>query len=130
MAPVGVPGLILGGGISHFASKHGWACDNVVSFQLVIASGIPIEVSATSYSDIFWALRGGGNNFGIVTNFKLVTFPLGLMWGGQRVYLEDSFSVAMDAIYKFTVSGSVEDEDAAQIFVRSFCQYADSRFRN
>ncbi|KAE8862147.1 hypothetical protein PTNB29_04709 [Pyrenophora teres f. teres] len=116
MAPVGVPGLILGGGISHFASKRGWACDNVASFELVTASGIPIEVSPTSYPDLFWALRGGGNNFGIVTNFKLMTFPLGHMWGGQRVYLEDSFPAVMNAIYKFTVSGSVKDEDAAQIF--------------
>ena len=124
MAPVGVPGLILGGGISHFASKRGWACDNVASFELVTASGIAIEVSPTSYSDLFWALRGGGNNFGIVTNFKLLAFPLGQMWGGQRVYLEDAFPAAMDAIYKFTVSGSVKDEDAAQIFVRLLCTSA------
>ncbi|KAI4954752.1 hypothetical protein J4E86_006062 [Alternaria arbusti] len=115
MAPVGVPGLILGGGISHFASKRGWACDNVASFELVTASGIAINVSATSYSDLYWALRGGGNNFGIVTNFKLDAFPLGQMWGGQRVYLEDAYPAVLDAIHQFTVSGSVKDEDAAQI---------------
>jgi len=117
MAPVGVPGLILGGGISHFASKRGWACDNVASFELVTASGIAINVSATSYSDLYWALRGGGNNFGIVTNFKLDAFPLGQMWGGQRVYLEDAYPAVLDAIHQFTVSGSVKDEDAAQIVV-------------
>lgn len=120
MAPVGVPGLILGGGISHFASKRGWACDNVASFELVIASGIAIDVSATSYPDLYWALRGGGNNFGIVTNFKLDTFPLGDMWGGQRVYLENSFPAILDAIHEFTVTGSAEDEDAAQIAVSLF----------
>lgn len=65
MAPVGVPGLILGGGISHFASKLGWACDNVASFELVTASGLPITVSPTSHPDLFWALRGGGNNLGL-----------------------------------------------------------------
>jgi len=117
MAPVGVSGLILGGGISHFASKRGWACDNVASFELVTASGTAINVSATSYPDLYWALRGGGNNFGIVTNFKLDAFALGQMWGGQRVYLEDAYPAVLDAIHQFTVSGSVKDEDAAQIVV-------------
>jgi hypothetical protein len=117
MAPVGVPGLILGGGISHFASKLGWACDNVASFELVTASGLPITVSPTSYPDLFWALRGGGNNFGIVTNFKLNTFPLGQMWGGDRIYSEDSFPDVLDAISHFTLEGSKKDVDAAQILV-------------
>jgi FAD/FMN-containing dehydrogenase len=65
MAPVGVPGLILGGGISHFSNKLGWACDNVASFELVTASGIAIDVNPASYPDLYWALRGGGNNFGM-----------------------------------------------------------------
>jgi FAD/FMN-containing dehydrogenase len=117
MAPVGVSGLILGGGISHFASKRGWTCDNVVSFELVTASGFAINVTTTSYPDLYWALRGGGNNFGIVTNFKLDAFPLGQMWGGQRVYLEDATTAVLDALYQFTVSGSAKDEDAAQIVV-------------
>ncbi|KAF2004707.1 FAD-binding domain-containing protein [Amniculicola lignicola CBS 123094] len=115
MAPVGVPGLILGGGISHFSNKRGWACDNVASFQLVTASGIAINVSPTSYADLYWALRGGGNNFGIVTKFKLVAFPLGQMWGGQRIYTEDKFPAILDALHHFTVEGSATDLDAAQI---------------
>jgi len=89
----------------------------VASFELVTASGIAINVSATSYPDLYWALRGGGNNFGIVTNFRLNAFPLGQMWGGQRVYLEDAYPAVLDAIHQFTVSGSVKDEDAAQIVV-------------
>lgn len=117
MAPVGVPGLILGGGISHFASKLGWACDNVASFELVTASGRLITVSPTSYPDLFWALRGGGNNFGIVTYFKLNAFPLGQMWGGDRIYSEDSFPNVLDAISHFTFEGSRKDGDAAQILV-------------
>ncbi|KAI8931633.1 hypothetical protein NX059_011284 [Plenodomus lindquistii] len=115
MAPVGVPGLILGGGISHFATKRGWACDNVKSYELVTASGLSINVSYETYPDLYWALRGGGNNFGIVTNFELVAFPQGDMWGGQRVYLENSFPAVLDAIYDFTITGSTKDEDAAQI---------------
>jgi hypothetical protein len=117
MAPVGVPGLILGGGISHFASKLGWACDNVASFELVTASGLPITMSPTSHPDLFWALRGGGNNFGIVTNFKLNAFPLGQMWGGDRIYPEGFFPNVLDAISHFTLEGSKKDADAAQILV-------------
>lgn len=117
MAPVGVPGFILGGGISHFSNKFGWACDNVVGFELVTATGLAINVNPASYADLYWALRGGGNNFGIITNFKLASFPLGQMWGGQRVYLESSFAKVLDAIHQFTITGSSKDADAAQIVV-------------
>ncbi|KAF2704599.1 FAD-binding domain-containing protein [Pleomassaria siparia CBS 279.74] len=109
MAPVGVSGLILGGGISHFSNRLGWACDNVASFELVTASGFAITVSPTSYADLYWALRGGGNNFGIVTNFKLVASPLGQMWGGQRIYLEDTFTDILNAINQFANITSIQD---------------------
>jgi FAD/FMN-containing dehydrogenase len=120
MAPVGVSGLTLGGGISHFASRRGWACDNVESFELVTASGLAIDVTAKSYPDLYWALRGGGGNFGIVTNFKLRAFPLGQMWGGQRMYSEDSFPEVLDAIYNFAVTESSKDLDAAEFVVSNF----------
>jgi hypothetical protein len=110
-----VPGLILGGGISFFSNKHGWACDNVESYEVVTASGKIINVSYTSYPDLYWALRGGGNNFGVVTNFKLDAYPLGLMWGGGRVYQNTSFAAVLDAIYKFATVGSSTDLEAAQI---------------
>ncbi|KAF3044470.1 hypothetical protein E8E12_011002 [Didymella heteroderae] len=117
VASVGVSGLTLGGGISHFTNKHGWACDNVESYELVTASGRAINVTAKSYPDLYWALRGGGNNFGIVTNFKLAAFPLGQMWGGSRYYLEDSFPGVLDAIYNFAVTESAKDLDAAEFVV-------------
>lgn len=115
MAPVGVPGLILGGGINFFANKVGWACDNVASYEVVTASGLVINATPNSFSDLYWALRGGGNNFGIVTNFKLNAFPLGQMWGGQRIYTENNFKAVLDAIYKFGSTGSSTDTDAANI---------------
>jgi hypothetical protein len=115
MAPVGVPGLVLGGGISFFSNKRGWACDNVASYEVVTASGLIVNATPTSFSDLYWALRGGGNNFGIVTNFKLAAFPLGKMWGGQRIYTENNFVAVLDAIYKFATTGSSKDTDAAQI---------------
>ncbi|KAF3052903.1 hypothetical protein E8E11_011465 [Didymella keratinophila] len=120
MAPVGVPGLILGGGINFFANKIGWACDNVASFQIVTASGVIVTASPKTFPDLYWALRGGGSNFGIVTNFKLDAFPLGKMWGGQRIYSEDKFSAVLDAVYSFATAKSSQDTDAAEIISFSY----------
>lgn len=110
-----MPGFILGGGISFFSNKYGWACDNVASYEVVTASGVIVTASPSSYPDLYWALRGGGNNFGVITNFKLNAFPLGKMWGGSRLYSNDSFPVVLDATYKFATEYSNEDPDAAQI---------------
>lgn len=68
--------------INFFANKIGWACDNVASYEVVTASGIVVTATPNKFSDLYWALRGGGSNFGIVTNFRLEAFPLGKMWGG------------------------------------------------
>lgn len=65
VSSVGVPELILGGGISFFANKIGWACDNIASYEVVTASGAIVNVTPTSFPDLYWALRGGGSNFGI-----------------------------------------------------------------
>src|SRR4029077_8149544 len=69
MSETGVAGLALGGGIGWFSRKHGLTCDNFVSLELVLANGEVIEVNAESHPELFWALRGGGGNFGIVTRF-------------------------------------------------------------
>lgn len=113
MAPVGVRGLVLGGGISFFSNKLGWVCDNVASYEGVTASGLVVSATPSSYTDMYWALRGGGNNFAIVINFKLHAFPLGKMWGCQRIYTENNFVAVLDAIHKFAASGSATDTDAA-----------------
>jgi FAD/FMN-containing dehydrogenase len=120
MAPVGVPGLVLGGGISFFSNKVGWACDNVAAYELVTASGLVVTATPKDFPDLYWALRGGGNNFGIVTNFKLDAFPLGKMWGGQRIFTPDNFTGVLDALYNFATIGSSKDTSAAEIVVRSF----------
>lgn len=114
---MGISGLILGGGINFFANKIGWVCDNVASYEVVTASGIIVNATSTSFSDLHWALRGGGSNFGIVTNFKLDAFPLGRMWGGQRIYAEKDFSAVLDAFYSIVTTRSSLDTDAAEIIV-------------
>lgn len=84
---VGVGGLLVGGGMSYFSGKYGFACDNVISYQVVFADGTIRDVNQKSYPDVFRALRGGGNNFGIITSFKLNAYPGGNLWGGNRRYV-------------------------------------------
>ncbi|ORX94635.1 hypothetical protein BCR34DRAFT_499113 [Clohesyomyces aquaticus] len=122
VSSVGVGGLTLGGGVSFFSSMYGLACDNVLSYELVTASGIIINVSQNSFPDIYWALRGGGNNFGIVTQFNVAAIPRApTMWGGSRVYLADAFPALIDAYYNLGVKAKV-DGKAHQILSFAWSQ--------
>ncbi|KAL2059793.1 hypothetical protein VTL71DRAFT_10177 [Oculimacula yallundae] len=90
---VGVGGFLLGGGISFLSRRYGWATDNVRNFQVVLANGSLTNINQASSPDLFFALRGGGNNFGIVTHFDMDIYPQGQIWGGQRFYLMDPSDV-------------------------------------
>lgn len=124
VSAIGVGGLTLGGGISFFSGRYGWACDNVNSYEVVLADGSIKEVSYTSqYSDLYWALRGGGNNFGIVTRFDLFTFPQGDLWAGSEtfIYTPETAAAINDAFYYLGVNAP-SDPYAQVILAYAYAQ--------
>lgn len=82
IGPVGVPGLLLAGGVSFYGNQIGWACDSVINYEVVMVSGCIMEVNKDSAPDLFWALKGGSSNFGIVTRFDIETTKSPKAWAG------------------------------------------------
>jgi FAD/FMN-containing dehydrogenase len=82
VSDTGLSGLTLGGGWGWLSSKYGLTADNVVRFEMVTVEGEVIHVSADENPDLFWALKGGGGNFGVVTGFEIKLYPVGQMLAG------------------------------------------------
>jgi hypothetical protein len=83
---VGAVGYTLGGGMGWLARKYGMAIDSVLRFEVVTADGRLIEASETKNSDLFWALRGGGGGFGVVTGMEIRLYPVSTVYGGDMLY--------------------------------------------
>jgi FAD/FMN-containing dehydrogenase len=95
----GVAGLTLGGGFGWLSRKYGMTVDNLLSADIVTADGELLHVSADSHEDLFWAIRGGGGNFGVVTLFEFQLHPVGpLVYGGLVVL---PIEQAKDALIKY-----------------------------
>ncbi|MCX2741712.1 FAD-binding oxidoreductase [Pontibacter anaerobius] len=82
----GIAGLTLGGGIGYLNRKFGLACDNLLSADVVTADGRFLKASAGEHEDLFWGIRGGGGNFGVVTSLEYRVHPVGPVLGGELIY--------------------------------------------
>jgi FAD/FMN-containing dehydrogenase len=108
ISTTGVGGLTLGGGMGHLTRKYGLTIDNLVSADVVLASGKFVKASADENSDLFWALRGGGGNFGVVTSFTFKLHPVDILYGGPMLY---ELSEASDVMkwYRELIPGAPDD---------------------
>ncbi|KAI0840375.1 FAD-binding domain-containing protein [Hypoxylon sp. FL0890] len=111
----GVGGLVLGGGLSYMSAQYGWAASSVLEYEIVLANGTIATASATQNPDLFKALRGGGNNFGIVTTYVLQTYRQGNIFGGNLVFLhtDETDAKLLKAVRDFTEYNT--DDKAAVI---------------
>ena len=116
VSTTGIAGLTLGGGIGWLMGKYGLALDNLHSVELVTAEGRVLQVSAKEHPDLFWAVRGGGGNFGVVTSFEYRLFPVGpLVAGGLIAYPFDSAREMLRFYRDFTASVPDEQTLAATL---------------
>ncbi|KAG2359546.1 FAD-binding domain-containing protein [Suillus spraguei] len=98
---VGVGGFVLGGGYSYLSNEYGLSVDNIVSLELVMPNGTVASIASSSHPDLFYGLRGGFNNFGIVTTVTMKTHPQSQVWGGSLWYTYDQWGRVNEATANF-----------------------------
>ena len=105
ISTTGIAGLTLGGGLGWLMSKHGLAIDNLISAEMVTANGDVLRASKDENADLFWALRGGGGNFGVVSSFEYQLHPLGpAVVSGLIAYPIDNAGEVLRFFREFTAS--------------------------
>ena len=103
-------GLALGAGLSFWNNKEGLAVDNVLSYEAVLANGTVINTSTENHPDLHAALKGGSNNFAVVSSYVMRTIKTeGGIYGGLLYYNESSVDLLNDVIYDYHTKGAVED---------------------
>jgi FAD/FMN-containing dehydrogenase len=103
----GIAGLTLGGGIGHLDRLAGLTCDNLLGAEIVTADGRVRQVSDDADPDLFWALRGGGGNFGVVTCFRYRLHPVTEVYGGLLAYPADRAAEVLRAYREVSAAAPV-----------------------
>ncbi|EOD46285.1 putative fad binding domain-containing protein [Neofusicoccum parvum UCRNP2] len=141
---IGVPGLSLIGGVHYFANKYGYAMDNVMSYDVVLGNGTQVIANSTSNPDLFWALKGGGNNFGVVTKFVSKTYDIpkisttiqNFNESGVPAFIKaacalaqnDDSSVGAGAVISITYNATTKDVSASILGVQEGTESPPSKF--
>jgi FAD/FMN-containing dehydrogenase len=107
---VGIGGLTLGGGVGYLVRKHGLTVDSLLAADVVTADGELIRVDAESHPDLFWAVRGGGGNFGVATRLLLMLHEVGTVVGGMLI-----LPATPDAIHSFVEAAEAAPEELSSI---------------
>jgi hypothetical protein len=115
---VGITGLTLGGGEGRLMPKYGLACDNLLSAQVVTVDGRRLEASQNINPDLFWAIRGGGGNFGVVTALEYRLHPVGDVVSGALTYSAGRIPELLQAFARF-LDGAPDEMDAFAQFLPS-----------
>ncbi len=135
---VGIAGLTLGGGEGFLQSKYGAACDNLIWAQLVTVDGRQVEASQNSNADLFWAIRGGGGNFGVATALEYRLHPVTDVLAGTLTYPAGRIPELLQAFARFvagapdemTVVGEVLPSEQGTRFLMLVCHCGDPRQGN
>jgi FAD/FMN-containing dehydrogenase len=118
ISTTGIAGYTLGGGLGWLMSKFGLAADNVLSVELVTADALVVNVTEESHPDLFWAVRGGGGNFGIAASLEYRLHPLSTVYGGLIAHPFEAARDVFRAFREFTATAT-DDASAAAAVVHS-----------
>ena len=116
ISTTGISGLTVGGGLGWLVRKHGLALDNLLSVDVVTADGRLLTASSTENEDLFWGIRGGGGNFGIVTSFKFLVHPAGTVLAGLVIHPGTQATEALRAWRDYEASAPEEVTNGALLF--------------
>ena len=116
ISTTGIAGLTLGGGIGHLTRKYGLSCDNLLSADMVLADGRFVTVSQKKNADLFWGIRGGGGNFGVVTSFEFRVHPVSNVMAGPILYPVEKAREAL-RLYRDFMNKAPQDLNAFFAFM-------------
>ncbi|KAI2466604.1 FAD-binding domain-containing protein [Annulohypoxylon bovei var. microspora] len=126
---VGVGGLLTGGGLTFYNCRYGWGCDQVVNYEVVLGDGSVVEANSTTNSDLFRVLKGGHNNFGIVTRFDMQSFKASNIWDGSSIISPSATDQVIEAYVDFSTK-LAKNPDSHVLAMFAFIPFAQEHIIN